>query len=71
MVSFVYTGDTVLDGVRTEMLSSRVYSVMIDETTELRTTSQMIVYIKYIAAASTAETTRFLAIVPVSLHFCP
>lgn len=47
-----------------EVQSASCFSVMIDETTDIRTTSQMVVYVKYILNA--APTTRFLGIVEVT-----
>lgn len=64
-----YTGKSVLDGILSEVKESQCYSLMIDETMDITTKEQMIIYIKYMCVSGDqAELkTRFLGILEVSM----
>ena len=54
--------DQTLAGIK----ASPVFSVLIDETMDIRTTEQMIIYVKYVSSSPHEVTTKFVGIVPVS-----
>ena len=55
----------LLTDVIKEMQKSGMYSIMIDETTDITTTKQMVVYAKYFNSKSGMEETAFLGILPL------
>lgn len=67
------SGETVKSEVLEELRKARCYSLLIDETLDIRTTEQMIIYAKYICLPSDSSDesaelkTRFLGIIEVSV----
>lgn len=63
------TGTTIFESILAEVNESPVFSILIDETMDIVTTEQMIVYIKYIVPVPQSEPaikTRFLGMIQVS-----